>query len=45
MRIIEKREHRINMYYMTVFYTVLASFVFQLVPFDFCFCRKRMEVV
>jgi hypothetical protein len=37
-------EHEINMCCMTVFCTVLTSFVFPLVPFAFCFCRKCMEV-
>ncbi len=38
-------KHGINMCYMTVFCTVLTSFVFQLAPFAFYFCRKHMEVV
>jgi hypothetical protein len=44
MRIVEKGEHGINMCCMTVFCTVLTSFVFPLVLFTFYFCRKRMEV-
>jgi hypothetical protein len=44
-RIIEKGEHGINMCYMMIFYTILTCFVFLLVPFTFCFCRKHMEVV
>jgi hypothetical protein len=44
MRIVEKGEHGINMSCMTVLCTVLISFVFPLVLFVFCFCRKRMEV-
>jgi hypothetical protein len=38
-------KRRINMCYRTVFCTVLTSCVFQLVPFTFFFCWKRMEVV
>jgi hypothetical protein len=45
MRIVENEEHRINMCYMMVFCTVLKCVVFLLVPFAFCFGRKRMEVV
>jgi hypothetical protein len=37
MKIVEKGEHGINMCCMTVFCTVLTSFVFLLVPFAFCF--------
>jgi hypothetical protein len=44
MRIVKKIEHGINMCCMMVFSTVLTSFVFSLVLFAFCFCRKRMEV-
>jgi hypothetical protein len=35
MRIVENGEHGINMCCMTAFCTVLISFVFPLVPFDF----------
>jgi hypothetical protein len=45
MKIVEKGEHGINMCRMTVFCTVLTSFVFPLVPFTFYFCRKCMEVL
>jgi hypothetical protein len=44
MRIVEKGEYGINMCYMMVFCTVLTSFMFPLVPFTFCFCRKHMEL-
>jgi hypothetical protein len=44
MRIVEKREHGTNMCYMTIFHTVLTSFVFLLVLFAFYFYRKCMEV-
>jgi hypothetical protein len=40
-----EERHGINMCCMTVFCTMLTSFVFPLVPFTFCFCRKCMEVV
>jgi hypothetical protein len=43
MRIIKKGEHRINICCMMVFCIVLTSFVFPLVLFTFCFCRKRMR--
>jgi hypothetical protein len=45
MKIVEKGEHGINMCSMTVFCTMLTSFVFPLVSFAFDFCMKRMEVV
>jgi hypothetical protein len=45
MTIIEKGEHGIYMCCMMAFCTVLTSFVFSLVPFACCFCRKHMEVV
>jgi hypothetical protein len=44
LRIVEKGEHEINMCCMMVFCIVLTNFVFPLVPFAFCFCRKHMEV-
>jgi hypothetical protein len=43
--IVERGEHGINMCRGMVFYTVLTSYVFQLVLFTFYFCRKCMEVV
>jgi hypothetical protein len=45
MKILEKGEHGINMCCMTVFCSVLTSFMFPLVPFAFCFCRNRIEVI
>jgi hypothetical protein len=45
MSIVERGEREINMCYMTIFCTMLTSYVFQLVPFTFYFCSKRMEVV
>jgi hypothetical protein len=44
IRIVEKGEHGINMCCMTVFCTVLTSFVFPLVLFAFYFCSKRMKM-
>jgi hypothetical protein len=45
IRIIEMGQYGINMCYIMVFCIVLKSFLFPLVPFVFCFYRKRMEVV
>jgi hypothetical protein len=43
MRIVEKGEHGINMCCMMVFYTMLTSFVFLLVPFAFYFLQEAYE--
>jgi hypothetical protein len=45
LKIVEREERGKNFYCVKAFSTVLTSCVFQLAPFIFCYCRKRMAVV
>jgi hypothetical protein len=44
-KIVEREDHGKNFCYVKAFSTALTSCVFQLAPFVFCCCWKRMAVV